>query len=464
MTDLIKITDLDTLESPADGDWVPVVDISDTTSGAGGTTKKITKAKLKGLNWQGAWSAGTYVLDDAVENDGSAWVCTAASTTEEPSAIAIDWDLLAAKGDTGATGSQGPQGDQGDPGTNGTDGEFITTFQGAWSAGTYTIGEIVTNAGSSWICTAASTTEEPTGTPTDWAKIADRGAQGPAGSGTGDMLEAIYDPTTVAGDAFDMDNMVEGANTKIMTAAERTRISALDAAVVLKGTWDASVGTFPGSGTAQAGESWIVSVTGTVDGVAFTAGDRIIAILDNASTTTYASNWFKADYTDLFTTTTLGDLINSATAKTTPVDADMVALMDSAASNVAKKLSWANIKVTLKTYIDSMTSTFTNKRVNPRTASSTTASTLTPDLSAANVYYRTTQTATLTIEAPIGTPVIGETIAIYVDSAGAQTLNMNAAYIPFGAAFPATTTAGKTLMITAQYNGTNWKTVWANAV
>ena len=48
---------------------------------------------------------------------------------------------------------------------------------------------------------------------------------GPAGadgtSGGGDMLAATYDPTTVAGDAFDMDNMVEGT-AKILTAAERT--------------------------------------------------------------------------------------------------------------------------------------------------------------------------------------------------------------------------------------------------
>lgn len=112
----------------------------------------------------------------------------------------------------------------------------------------------------------------------------------------------------------------------------------------------------------------------------------------------------------------------------------------------------------------SSTSTFTNKRVNPRTASSTTSATLTPDLSSANVYFRTTQTEALTIEAPTGTPVIGETILIYVDSAGAQTLTMNATYKAFGAAFPATTTAGKTLMISAQYNGTGWKTLWANAI
>lgn len=110
------------------------------------------------------------------------------------------------------------------------------------------------------------------------------------------------------------------------------------------------------------------------------------------------------------------------------------------------------------------TQTITNKRNQPRTASSTTSSNLSPDLSVANVYFRTTQTATLTIDAPTGTPVIGEVILMYIDSAGAQTVNFNATYIPFGAAFPATTTAGKTLMISAQYNGTNWKTLWANAV
>ncbi len=46
-----------------------------------------------------------------------------------------------------------------------------------------------------------------------------------------------------------------------------------------------------------------------------------------------------------------GSEINNLTEKTTPVDADMVGLMDSAASNVLKKLSWANIKAVLMSYI-----------------------------------------------------------------------------------------------------------------
>lgn len=49
-----------------------------------------------------------------------------------------------------------------------------------------------------------------------------------------------------------------------------------------------------------------------------------------------------------------GALINTGTSKATPVDADALAIMDSAASNATKKLTWANVKATLKTYFDTL--------------------------------------------------------------------------------------------------------------
>jgi hypothetical protein len=93
---------------------------------------------------------------------------------------------------------------------------------------------------------------------------------------------------------------VEGALAELYTlvSALETVTNNLDAAVVLRGTWDASSGSFPGGGTAQAGASYIVDVAGTVDGVAFDVDDRIVAISDNASTSTFAANWHKMDYTD----------------------------------------------------------------------------------------------------------------------------------------------------------------------
>lgn len=48
-------------------------------------------------------------------------------------------------------------------------------------------------------------------------------------AGGGDMLASVYDPGAVAGDAFDMDNMAEGDDTKIMTADERSKLAGIEA-------------------------------------------------------------------------------------------------------------------------------------------------------------------------------------------------------------------------------------------
>lgn len=46
--------------------------------------------------------------------------------------------------------------------------------------------------------------------------------------------------------------------------------------------------------------------------------------------------------------------VHAAAGKSTPVDADELGIVDSAASNVLKKLTWANLKATLKTYLDTL--------------------------------------------------------------------------------------------------------------
>lgn len=44
---------------------------------------------------------------------------------------------------------------------------------------------------------------------------------------------------------------------------------------------------------------------------------------------------------------------NAAASKATPIDADEIPLVDSASANTLKKLTWANLKATTKTYFDS---------------------------------------------------------------------------------------------------------------
>ncbi len=234
-------------------------------------------------------------------------------------------------------------------------------------AATISIGTVTTGA--------AGTDVIVTNSGTAGAAVLDiqipRGEQGLAGAGTGDMLAANYDPNVKSTDAFSMGNMDETATAKIFNDLERskltaieanatadqtggeikaayeaeantnnysdaekakvgyitisqlvdldaleTRVNELDAAVVLQGLWDASTGTFPGGGTAQAGHSFIVDVGGTVDGVEFVKNDRLIALADNASVGTYATNWHKLDYSDaVLSVAGLTGAINAAALK-----------------------------------------------------------------------------------------------------------------------------------------------------
>lgn len=125
---------------------------------------------------------------------------------------------------------------------------------------------------------------------------------------SGDTYLAEYDVQfngllNVTGNINGRDLAADGTKLDLVTVTQavdldalETRVDALNAAVVLKGTHDASTNLFPVS--TVAGESWIVSVTGTINGIVFDLNDRIVALVDGASTTIYAANWHKLDYTD----------------------------------------------------------------------------------------------------------------------------------------------------------------------
>jgi len=81
----------------------------------------------------------------------------------------------------------------------------------------------------------------------------------------------------------------------------------------------------------------------------FTSSNTILEAFGNVK---YLIDNIATTYQTIITDASWGSFINGLTSKTTPVDADYIGLMDSAASNVFKKLSWANLKSTLKTYFD----------------------------------------------------------------------------------------------------------------
>jgi hypothetical protein len=102
------------------------------------------------------------------------------------------------------------------------------------------------------------------------------------------------------------------------------------------------------------------------------------------------------------------------------------------------------------------TQTLTNKRIDPRVTSTTSASSLTPDVSAADIYAYTALAANLTINAPTGTPVDGDKLIFrLLDNGTSRTLTWNATYTVIGVTLPTSTTASKMTYVGCIYNAAN---------
>jgi hypothetical protein len=161
-----------------------------------------------GLVWRGAWdNDASYVKDDAVEHQGSAYVAIAPSTNVQPPDPAY-WDLLAEQGADGAQGPQGPQGsagpegprgpigepgpagpqgppgpngEQGPPGPPGAQGPPGLNWMGDWDLVThYEVDDAVQFDGTAYIATAANDGEQPD-TSRSWSLLAAEGEQGEQG-------------------------------------------------------------------------------------------------------------------------------------------------------------------------------------------------------------------------------------------------------------------------------------------
>jgi hypothetical protein len=190
---------------------------------------------------------------------------------------------------------------------------------------------------------------------------------------------------------------------------------------------------------------------------------------DGLMTTAYATKLdgieAAADVTDA---ANVGSSIHGATEKTTPVDADTMPLIDSAASNVLKKVTWANIKATLKTYLDTLYAkigsvsssglTMTTARLLGRTTASTGA-----------VEELTAAAATAFLSAMVGDSGSGGTKGLVPapaagDAAGGKVLHANGTW-----AAPASN--GKILQViqttktdTASVTGTTFTSLFSASI
>jgi hypothetical protein len=157
---------------------------------------------------------------------------------------------------------------------------------------------------------------------------------------------------------------VAGGAAGFLTGADKTKLDGVAAGAEVNQNAFSSVAV-SGQTTvsADAKQDTLTLVNGTGVAITTDAATDTVTIGTTAATTSVAGHMSAADKTkldgisasaDVTSATNVGSAIHGATAKTTPVDADTMPLIDSAASNVLKKVTWANIKATLKTYFDTL--------------------------------------------------------------------------------------------------------------
>ncbi|MDD5726988.1 MAG: hypothetical protein PHV59_00350 [Victivallales bacterium] len=158
-----------------------------------------------GVAPQGAYVSGTtYALNEGVTYGGSYYRSLADDNTgNQPDSSPTYWELMIAKGNTGATGPAGADGEDGADGANGTG----VAPQGAYaSETTYALNEGVTYDGSYYRSLAGNNTgNQPDNSPTYWELMiakgdagdqGEQGETGPAGAvganGTGVAPQGAY--------------------------------------------------------------------------------------------------------------------------------------------------------------------------------------------------------------------------------------------------------------------------------
>jgi len=211
-----KISALTSLSPVDDDDLIVVVDVSDTTMAATGTTKKALKSELKGDKGDTGDAA---TVDVGTTTTGDAG--TDASVVNSGTTSAAIFDFTIPRGD------KGEKGDKGDTGLTGID------WQGAWSAGTYTVTQGVSHNGSSWIATT-TTTEEPSISATDWDLIALKGTDGADG-----VMASVVAGTGISVDSTDPANPIVTADlSKVDTKPTDLKISTASKGGVFNGGFE----------------------------------------------------------------------------------------------------------------------------------------------------------------------------------------------------------------------------------
>lgn len=164
----------------------------------------------------------------------------------------------------------------------------------------------------------------------------------PTGAGAPGKIR-LQDPISAKSAIFDTTGLSADHTLTLPNSTGTVTLNTNTAVMTHKDLTDAT-NTFPTFNQNTTGSAATLTTARTIDGQSFNGSTNITVIAPGT---------------------------HAATSKATPVDADELPIVDSAASNVLKKLTWANLKATAKTYFDTLYQTVLVSGTNIKTINGT---------------------------------------------------------------------------------------------
>ena len=171
----------------------------------------------------------------------------------------------------------------------------------------------------------------------------------------------LFSGGTQIGHTHNVDILEDGTTNRLYTDVEKTKLGAIAEGAEVNQNAFSNVKVGSTTIASSVKTDTLELVAGLNVSIAVDALTKKITLSATGDLATEAVQSYIEDIGNYFTSLNVegalqevGAKLNPSSSKATPIDADTLLLSDSVDSNIFKKLTWANIKATLKAYFDTI--------------------------------------------------------------------------------------------------------------
>ena len=193
-----------------------------------------------------------------------------------------------------------------------------------------------------------------------------------------ELFADFYSGSEQTGHTHNIDNLVDGITYKLFTAVERAKLGAIAEGAEVNQNAFSNVKVGSTTIASSVKTDTFELVAGLNVSIAVDTLTKKITLSATGDLATEAVQSYIEDIGNYFTSLNvegalqeIGAKLSPSSSKATPIDADTILLSDSVDSNIFKKLTWANIKATLKAYFDTIYQAILVSGTNIKTVNST---------------------------------------------------------------------------------------------